>query len=467
MTSSTAEVQPQRSTIRKVALAAIAGTSIEWFDFIVYGTAAALVFGELFFPAFSPLAGTLAAFATFFVGFVARPIGGIIFGNFGDKFGRKPTLVTSMLLMGISTFLIGVLPTFATIGIAAPILLVVLRIVQGLSVGGQWGGAVLLITEYSTRERRGFYGSFAQVGGVVGLILGNVIFLIVTAALAPEAFLSWGWRVPFLTSILLIGVTLYIQLRIEDTPVFRQLQERRQRRESGDSEPESSDSRTRSPVIEVLRTHPKQILLAAGAFMVTNATYYIFIAGILDYGTRVLGLPRSIMLTAILTASFTQLFTMPGFAALSDRIGRRPVYLSGAALMALWAFPLFWLIDTRSLALVFVALIVGLTIHSMMYGPQAALYAEMFSAEVRYSGASLGYQIASVFAGGLAPFIMTALLAATGASWSVSVYIIVLAAITFVSVYLITETFESDISVKSGSERETWTSAGTQRSTTS
>jgi metabolite-proton symporter len=454
MTRSNAEVQPERSTIRKIVLAALAGTSIEWYDFFIYGTAAALVFGKLFFPGFSEVAGTLAAFATFAVGFAARPLGGILFGHFGDKFGRKPTLVTALMLMATATFLIGLLPTYATIGIWAPIILVVLRIAQGLAVGGQWGGAVLLITEYSTRERRGFYGSFAQVGGPVGIILGNLIFLVLTATLAPQAFEAWGWRVPFLLSIILVGVGLYIQLRIEDTPAFRQLQERRKLQESGDSETESRASGSRSPIIEALRTHPKQILLAAGAFFVTNATYYIFVAGILDYGTRVLGLSRSAILAAVLIASGTQLFTMPGWAALSDRIGRRPVYLSGAALMALWAFPFFWLVNTGSLVLIYVALIIGFTIHSMMYGPQAALYAEMFSTKVRYSGASLGYQIASVFAGGLAPFIMTALLAATGGSWSVSVYMIVLAVITFVSVYLITETFQRDISEETSDVHE-------------
>lgn len=430
---------PSPSTVRKVALAAAAGSSIEWFDFFIYATAAALVFGDLFFPSFSPLAGTLAAFATFAVGFLARPVGGVIFGHYGDKLGRKPTLVIALVMMGVATFLIGVLPTYATIGVLAPVALVVLRFVQGLAVGGQWGGAMLLATEYAPPEKRGFYGSFAQIGVPIGVVLGNALFLLLAAVLSPEQFAAWGWRVPFLFSIVLIGIAMYIQLKIEDTPAFKMVQAQA-----------NKGAPQRSPMLEVIREHPKQILLAAGAFFAANGIFYITITGMLDYGTRELGLSRTTMLTGVLISSVVTIGLLPAAAALSDRFGRRPIYLAGAALSALWAFPLFWLIDTRSLVWIVVSLSVGSVFLSMMYGPQAALFAEMFSARVRYSGASLGYQIAAVFAGGLAPLIMTGLLAATGTSVSVSIYIIVLAVITFVSVVLITETYETEMAEEQG-----------------
>jgi MFS family permease len=332
------------------------------------------------------------------------------------------------------------LPTYATIGVWAAIALFVLRICQGLAVGGQWGGAVLLATEYAPSDKRGFYGSFAQIGVPVGLVLGNLFFLVLSVVQTPEAFEAWGWRLPFLASIVLIGLAMYIQLRLEDTPAFRRLQERQQ-----ESQQQEDGARQRSPMVEVIREHPKQVLLAAGAFFVVNGSYYIMITGILDYGTRDLGLSRSAMLTAVLISSFLQIFALPAFSALSDRVGRRPVYLSGAVLLGLWAFPMFWIIDTRSVVYITVALIVGQVFLSMMYGPQAALFSEMFSRGVRYSGASLGYQIAAVFAGGLAPIIMVWLLDTTGTSLSVSAYMFAMAVLTFVSVYLITETYEDQM----------------------
>jgi MHS family shikimate/dehydroshikimate transporter-like MFS transporter len=429
------------STIRKVLLVACAASSIEWYDFFIYLTAAALVFPKQFFPAdIDPVAGVLASFSTAAVGFFARPVGGVLFGHFGDKLGRKTTLVTALLLMGVATTLVGLLPNYATIGVWAAIALFVLRICQGLAVGGQWGGAVLLATEYAPSDKRGFYGSFAQIGVPVGLVLGNLFFLVLSVAQTPEAFEAWGWRLPFLASIVLIGLAMYIQLRLEDTPAFRRLQERQQ-----ESQQQEDGARQRSPMVEVIREHPKQVLLAAGAFFVVNGSYYIMITGILDYGTRDLGLSRSAMLTAVLISSFLQIFALPAFSALSDRVGRRPVYLSGAVLLGLWAFPMFWIIDTRSVVYITVALIVGQVFLSMMYGPQAALFSEMFSRGVRYSGASLGYQIAAVFAGGLAPIIMVWLLDTTGTSLSVSAYMFAMAVLTFVSVYLITETYEDQM----------------------
>ena len=438
--SSTGEAAPSPATIRKVALAACAGSSIEWYDFFIYLTAAALIFPALFFPAeISETAAVLASLSTAAVGFVARPVGGALFGHFGDKLGRKPTLVIALLTMGTATTLVGVMPTFATIGVLAPILLFVLRFCQGLAVGGQWGGAVLLATEYAPPGKRGFYGSFAQVGVPIGLVLGNAAFLILGALMSPEAFNAWGWRIPFLASIVLIALAMYIQLKLEETPAFRQLQEKQQE-DSADGTPQ------RSPLFEVFRDHWRQVLLAGGAFFVVNGAFYVMITGMLDYGTRDLGLERQTMLFAVLISSFAQIFFLVFWAALSDRIGRRPVYLAGALLLGLWGFPMFWLVDTGSFLLITLALTIGQLFLSMMYGPQAALFSEMFSARVRYSGASMGYQLASVLAGGLAPTIMVSLLTYFETSLSVSFYILFMAAVTFISVYLITETFEGEMS---------------------
>jgi MFS transporter, MHS family, shikimate and dehydroshikimate transport protein len=437
MTDSGAQsAAPSPSTVRKVALAAMAGSAIEWYDFFIYLTAAALVFGPLYFPGSSEVAGVLAAFSTAAVGFVARPVGGILFGHYGDRLGRKPTLVIALLTMGTATTLVGLLPTYATIGVAAPILLFVLRFLQGLAVGGQWGGAVLLATEYAPEDKRGFYGSFAQAGVPVGLLLGNTVFLLLSAIFGEQAFAAWAWRIPFLFSIVLIAVALYIQLRLEDTPVFRQLEERQH---------EGEDAESRSPVLEVLRDHPKQVLLAGGAFFVVNGGFYVLITGMLDYGTRTLGVSQNAMLAAVLVSAVVEGIAIVAMSALSDRVGRRPVFMSGAVLLGLWAFPLFWLVNTGSVPLIILSLCIAQFFLGMMYGPQAALFSEMFSARVRYSGASIGYQGASVFAGGLAPIIMVWLLESTGTSLSVSFYMFLMAAITFFSVYLITETYEDEM----------------------
>jgi metabolite-proton symporter len=428
---------PQR--MGRLAAAAVFATTLEWFDFLIYATAAALVFGHLFFPSASPVAGTLASFATFAVGFVARPLGGIIAGHVGDRFGRKPPLVGAMLIMGLATFAIGILPGYDAIGSWAPILLVVARLVQGIGVGAQWGGAALLLTEHAPVERRGFYGSLVQTGAIFGAVAGNMFFLVLSAVLTEEQFLAWGWRIPFLSGLVLVVIGAYVQLRIEDTPVFRELRQ------------QSSASRQdaglrKAPLVEAVRLYWREILQAAGAFFVVNATFYILISGMLDYATKTVGMSRSTILWCVMAAGLTQVVTMPLFGALTDRMGsRKRLYLTGTVLMAVFAFPMFWLVDTGSTPLVFLALLIGFTIHATMYGPQATLYAEMFPADVRYSGASLGYQFASVFAGGLAPFIMTALLAATGASWSVAVYIIACAALTFVAVATIKERFGRDL----------------------
>ncbi|MCE3554941.1 MHS family MFS transporter [Pseudonocardia sp. RS11V-5] len=423
----------------RLAAAAVFATTLEWFDFLIYATAAALVLGHQFFPSASPVAGTLASFATFAVGFVARPLGGIIAGHVGDRFGRKPPLVVAMLVMGLATTAIGVLPGYATIGVWAPVLLVVARLVQGLGVGAQWGGAALLLTEHAPIERRGFYGSLVQTGAIFGAVAGNVFFLVITAVTTPEQFDSLGWRIPFLSGLVLVLIGIYVQLKIEDTPVFRELQQRsvESKREAG---------LRKAPLVQAVRRYWKEILQAAGAFFVVNATFYILISGMLDYATKTVGMSRTSILWCVMGAGLTQVVTMPFFGGLTDRMGtRKKLYLTGTVLMALFAFPMFWMVNTGSVPLVFLALLIGFTIHATMYGPQATLYAEMFPADVRYSGASLGYQFASVFAGGLAPFIMAALLAATGASWSVSLYIVAGAAITFIAVVTIKERFRRDL----------------------
>lgn len=422
----------------RLATAAVLATALEWFDFMIYSTAAALVFSKFFFPSFSTVAGTLASFATFAVGFLARPLGGVIAGHIGDRFGRKPPLVGSMVVMGAATFAIGTLPGYASIGIWAPVLLVVFRLVQGLGVGAQWGGAALLLVEHAPVHRRGYYGSLIQTGAILGAVVGNGMFLVLTWTLSDAAFESWGWRIPFLSGLALVAIGIYVQLQIEDTPVFKELRQRSQ-------EASERAGLRKAPLPIAIRRYWRQILQAAGAFFVVNGTFYILISGMLDFATQHAGMTRISALLCVMAAGATQVVTIPLFGALSDRLRRRPQYLVGTVLMAAFAFPLFWLVGTGSVPLVLLGLIIGFTIHAIMYGPQAALYAEMFPADVRYSGASLGFQLASVFAGGLAPFIMTALLAAFGGSWPVSLYIVGMAALTFAAVFTIKESFRRDL----------------------
>ncbi len=457
---------PERS-ILKVALTALAGSSIEWYDFFIYGTAAALVFPNLFFPGFGDTGATILSYSTFAVAFVGRPVGGLLFGHFGDKFGRKRALVTALVLMGIGTTTIGLLPGYATIGIAAPILLVALRFLQGICIGGQWGGAVLLATESAPAEKRGFYGSFAQMGVPVAVLISNIIFLIIAATLGDGALVAWAWRIPFLLSVLLIGLGLYIQLKLEDTPAFRHLQEYREQHQSEEERREAEEA-AGSPVWEVLKTYPKEIALAAGAFIAINANFYILITYILDYATGdEVGLPQSTVLTAVLISSVAGLLAIAGFAALSDIIGRRIPYMAGAALLGLWGLFAFWpLVDSGNPGLLVLALVVGQIFLSMMYGPQAAFYSEIFSTKVRYSGASMGYQIGSVFGGALAPIIATVLLTATGTSFSVGAYMAAVCAITGVCAFLLSETYGRDMDETSATSPGRATAAGAQEPTT-
>ncbi|MCH7744321.1 MAG: MHS family MFS transporter, partial [Proteobacteria bacterium] len=434
----------KEQSMRRVAATSLAGTSIEWYDFFIYGTAAALVFPTVFFPAdMPPFVALIASFGTFAVGFIARPIGGVLFGHFGDLAGRKTALVIALMMMGIATTFIGLLPTYSSIGIAAPLLLTLLRFTQGLAVGGQWGGAMLLVTENAPAEKRGFYGAFAQAGAPVGLVLANVAFLAVSGSLSDEAFITWGWRIPFILSIALIALSLYVQLNLEDTTAFKELKEMQARREASQV-PE--DEKRRSPVLEVIRLYPKQILLAAGAFLSVQVSFYILVAFVVAYGSSPagLGLPREMILTAVLIASLVQIPVLFLASAYSDRHGRRGIYMLGAVLVGLWGFALFPLIETGEFLWILVAITGGQIFVGMMYGPQAAFLAELFSTQVRYSGASLGYQLGAIFGGAFAPIIATALWSELGTIY-ISVYIAFASALTILSVLLLTETFGSKL----------------------
>ncbi|MDA9848320.1 MHS family MFS transporter [Luminiphilus sp.] len=424
-----------KSNMRKVALTSLAGTSIEWYDFFIYGTAAAIVFPKAFFPQdLPPMVLLIISFSTFAVGFVARPVGGIIFGHFGDRVGRKRTLVAALMMMGAATTLIGLLPTYGTIGIAAPLLLVFLRFVQGLAIGGQWGGAMLLVTESAPANKRGWYGAYAQAGAPVGVILANLAFIGVSMSMSDEAFMSWGWRLPFLASIILIGVSLFVQLRLEDTEAFKTL------KAAQDSQ-SHSEVAARSPIVQALKKYPRTIMLAAGAFLSVQVTFYILIAFTVAYGLNspTVNLSREAMLTAVLIASAVMVPTQFYFSGLSDRLGRKKVYRWGAILTGMWGFALFPLIDTGSLPLIVLGITMGLAFLGMQYGPQAAYFTELFSTEVRYSGASLGYQIGAIVGGALAPTVAVLLWNELGIIF-VSIYILLAAVLTLWSLFLLEET---------------------------
>lgn len=421
----------KQNSVRRVVLASFIGTTIEWFDFFIYGTAAALVFGKLFFPTEDEFVGRMAAYGTFAIGFFARPVGGIVFGHFGDRLGRKTMLVTTLMLMGLATFFIGLLPTYESIGLAAPILLILLRLVQGFGVGGEWGGAVLMVVEHGHAGNRGLYGSCVQMGVPVGLLLAASVFGIFSL-LPEEQFLAWGWRIPFLLGIVLLGIGMFIRLQIVESPLFAKARE-----EKGIS---------KLPLFEVIKRHPRNVLLAMGARFAENACFYIFSVFVLSYAVDELGLPRPTVLTGVWIAAAVQIIAIPFFGYLSDRVGRRPVYLGGAIFIAFFAFPFFWLLETKVVGLIWLAIVLGLVGHSAMYGPQAAFFSELFGTRVRYSGASIGYQLASPFAGGLAPVIATFLLEwSNGESWPVPVYLIATAAITLTAIVLAAETFRHDL----------------------
>ena len=429
------------ANMRKVAFTALAGTSIEWYDFFLYGAAAALVFPTVFFGEMSSSSALILSLLTFAAGFIARPIGGIIFGHFGDRVGRKKTLVIALILMGVSSTLIGLLPTYAMIGVGAPILLTILRFAQGLAIGGQWGGAMLLVTESAPSNQRGFYGAYAQAGAPVGVILANLAFIITSALVSDEAFLAWGWRIPFLASAILIAISMYIQLNLEDTKAFKELEAAREVNEAE----KIQNIIQKSPIIEAIKKYPKRIILAAGAFLSVQVTFYILIAFMLAYGVSSTDMTRGDILSAILIASAIQVPVQFVFASYSDRNGRKGIFMLGAVLTAMWAFAIFPLIDTGNFWLAVLAISGGLIFLAMMYGPQAAFFTELFSTEVRYSGATLGYQFGAIAGGAFAPSIAAFLWTEYDIFW-VSVYISVASLLTLLSVMSLTETYQSDLS---------------------
>ncbi|MBR0663203.1 MHS family MFS transporter [Roseomonas hellenica] len=421
-----------RAPLRVIAAACI-GSALEWYDFFLFGTAAALVFGELFFPRSDPLVGTLLAFLTFGVGFVVRPLGGILFGIMGDRYGRKPVLVITLLMIGIGTTLIGVLPTYATAGYWAPVMLVALRVVQGLGAGAEYGGAVIYLVENAPAKHRGFWGGFAPLGVSVGNLLAAGAFALVTM-LPREEMMAWGWRIPFLASFLLILVGLYVRLKLTETPVFTQAVIERGKVES-------------NPAMSALRKHPRNFLVVLGARMAENGLGYLFPVFGLSYVTITLGVPRADALSALMLAFVVELFTILGFAALSDRIGRRPVYMFGALAGVALAFPFFWLVGTREWIWIAVAFILArAVVTAAMFGPQAAYFAELFPPQRRFAGFAFARELGSLLAGGPAPFLATALVAwASGSWWPVACYAALLSAITAIAVWYGPETYEESI----------------------
>ena len=422
--------------MQKVALTSLAGTSIEWYDFFLYGASAALIFPTVFFGETTPSTALILSLLTFAAGFIARPIGGIIFGHYGDKVGRKKTLVIALVLMGVSSTLIGLLPTYAMIGVAAPILLTTLRFAQGLAIGGQWGGAMLLVTESAPANQRGYYGAFAQAGVPVGVILANLAFIVTSSMVSEESFFAWGWRIPFLASAILIGISMYIQLNLEDTKAFKELEASRKVGNKAEIK--------RSPIIEAVKKYPSKIVLAAGAFLSIQVTFYILIAFLLAYGVASAEVTRDDMLIAVLIGSGIMIPFQFFFSAYSDRHGRKGVFMLGAILTAIWSFAIFPLVDTGNFWLIVLAISLGLVFVSMMYGPQAAFFTELFSTEVRYSGATLGYQFGAILGGAFAPTIAALLWNDYGIIW-VSVYIAFASLLTLISVLSLTETYQSDL----------------------
>jgi metabolite-proton symporter len=434
-----AMTRPQKDTnIVRVVAASMAGTTVEWYDFFLYGVAAAVVFPTVFFPTADPTTGTLSSLATFAIGFVARPVGGLVFGHFGDRIGRKKLLVVSLLLMGVSTFAIGLLPGYATIGLLAPTLLVLLRLIQGFALGGEWGGAVLIVSEHGDPARRGYWASWPQAGVPVGQLIANGLLFLLSALQSKEDFAAWGWRIPFLLSAVLVLIGLYVRLAVEESPVFKEAQAQAARQAA-------AGAKESLPILEVFRRYPREVLTAMGARFAENVSYYIFTIVITTYATKRLGLPSSTVLGAVLIGAAVHLVTIPVWGALSDRYGRRPLYLLGAAGVGLWSFAFIGLLDTRSFPLIVLAVVGGLLFHGAMYGPQAAFLSELFGTKVRYSGVSVGYQLASIMAGGLAPLVAVWLYTRFDTGYAVAWYVAASAALTILAVGTYSETRHRDL----------------------
>jgi metabolite-proton symporter len=412
---------------RVIAASAI-GTTVEWYDFLLYGTAAALVFGKVFFPRSDALTGTMFAFATYGVGFLARPVGGVVFGHFGDRIGRKKLLMLSMLIMGGATLLIGVLPTFNQVGVLAPILLVLLRLAQGFGLGGQWGGAILMSAEYGDARRRGLWTSITQAGGGAGNFLATAVLAVLAATLSQADFLAWGWRIPFLLSVVLIGIGVWVRVSLAESPVFEEALEK------------AEEGAHAAPVLETLRTHSGRVVLGGALKFGENISFYLMTAFAITYLTEMLHLSRSVALNGVLAGSLAATLSMPLWGALSDRIGRRPVYAFGAAGLMVWAFAFYPLLDTRQPGVIIAAIVVGLLTHSAMNGPQGAVIAELFPTRIRYSGASLCYQVTSIVGGSWAPIISLALYRQFHSTLPISIYLAGACAISFVATLLARET---------------------------
>ncbi|MCQ4082376.1 MHS family MFS transporter [Streptomyces sp. RB6PN25] len=427
------------SGLARVVGASLIGTTIEWYDYFLYGSAAALVFDKVFFPTTDPLTGTLLSFLTYAIGFAARPLGALVFGHFGDRIGRKKLLVVSLLMMGIATALIGCVPGYSTIGVAAPVLLTTLRLVQGFALGGEWGGAVLLVSEHGDPKRRGFWASWPQGGAPAGNLLAVGILSLMTSVQSNASFVAWGWRIPFLLSAVLVGIGLWIRLSVDESPLFKEAQARAEAREA-------TERHEQPPLLAVLRHHWRDVLVAIGARMAENISYYVITTFVLAYCVDHLKLKEQTALNAVLIGSAIQFCLIPVFGALSDRVGRKPVYLVGAVGVGAWAWAFFGLLDTKSFPALVLAVTVGLVFHSAMYAPQAAFFSELFGTRMRYSGASIGAQFASVAAGAPAPLIAVALLKAYGNATPISVYVMLAAVVTVVALLAARETRERDLS---------------------
>ena len=420
--------------LRKAVIASTIGTAIEWYDFFLYGTAAGLVFGKLFFPNQDPLSATLLAFGTYFIGFIARPVGAAIFGHYGDRIGRKATLIATLLFMGIATFLVAFVPTYSSIGIWGAIILTVLRALQGIGVGGEWGGSVLLAMEWSrTHGQRGLVASWPQFGVPCGLLL-STIAVAIFSAISGDQFATWGWRLPFALSIVLVGVGLWIRLGILETPVFQKLLD--------------EDKVEKAPILEVIKKQPKEIILSALLRMSEQAPFYIFTAFVFAYAVGTLKMDRNFILIAVMVAACVEFITIPLAGHISDRIGRRKMFLIGAAVTGLFGFLYFGMIDTAIPSAVFIAIVLSLIPHGMQYGPEAALIAEFFTPRLRYSGSSLGYQLASIIAGGPSPLIATALFAAYHSGYAIAIFIAACAVISLVAAAFMPDYTGKDISAE-------------------